>query len=458
VPILRLMRRGSVLLALLCAALALAAPAGASDWFPHPADATWLYEWSDTAYNNVATTEKVTVKEQKGASFTLAWTTEEQGNSADAAVSVGQMVFQETAGGLLVADWSSTLPPSSFPILCARPSPCGNSLSSSLYNLSWGARTPLLSEPLLRGAAWTGTGGASNDVSSTSTYLGTERVTVPAFPEAVPAAKIRSEVSQAGALGDPYGSGIRTVWWVYGVGPVKIVFEHSGGAPAPLTTVVLKASSLAPKMPPSDVNWFPLRKGLKGTYRWTNKRHFKQPVVQKYEIDEVVNASARITVQSVSGPIKVAAAYGFTTRADGVTNIWGTSRAASLAKLPPLGPKGLPAAKRRHFHTPFDLMTFGFNPLLPAYPVAGNVWNAATSGRDWSVYGVTGRTTVLGIRRVVVPAGRYNALVVRTTLGQAGFPFGSGTRTTWFGPDRGVVKIEFRHGDGSVSIIDLVKK
>ncbi len=25
------------------------------------------------------------------------------------------------------------------------------------------------------------------------------------------------------------GSGVRTVWWVYGVGPVRIAFEHTGG-------------------------------------------------------------------------------------------------------------------------------------------------------------------------------------------------------------------------------------
>ena len=37
------------------------------------------------------------------------------------------------------------------------------------------------------------------------------------------AAKIRTDITQAGAIGDPYGSGVRTVWWVYGVGPVKIV-------------------------------------------------------------------------------------------------------------------------------------------------------------------------------------------------------------------------------------------
>ena len=48
---------------------------------------------------------------------------------------------------------------------------------------------------------------------------------MPAFPGGVDAAKVESDVTQAGALGDPFGSGVRTVWWVYGVGPVKILFQ-----------------------------------------------------------------------------------------------------------------------------------------------------------------------------------------------------------------------------------------
>src|SRR5215207_6378789 len=329
------MRRGSILLTLLCAALVLAAPAGASDWWPHPANATWLYEWTDSAYNGSPTAEKVTVKEQKGASFTLAWTTEDQGNAEGAVASAGQMVFQEASSGLLVADWSSTLPPASFPILCARQSPCGNSLASSLYNLAWGSRTPLLTEPLLRGTAWTATGGAGNDVTSASTYLGTENVTVPAFPMPVLAAKIRSEISQAGALGDPFGSGIRTVWWVYGVGPVKIVYEHAGGDGA-ISESNLVTTNQKAQAPPGDTRWFPLVKDTKIRYRWSNTKYLKKASVQEFTIDQAVNDSARFVVKDVSGPIRVAGSYGFTTRGDGITNLWATTQSATLAKFPAL--------------------------------------------------------------------------------------------------------------------------
>jgi hypothetical protein len=76
--------------------------------------------------------------------------------------------------------------------------------------------------------------------------------------------------------------------------------------------------------------------------------------------------------------------------------------------------------------------------------------------RDYSVYGVTGTTTIVGTRRVKVPAGTFQALVVRSTLRQAGFRFGSGTRTSYFAPDVGLVKLVFRHGDGSISTAALL--
>ena len=105
---------------------------------------------------------------------------------------------------------------------------CGNSLASTYYNVIWGGRVPVLAEPLLKGATWTSSGGAGNDVASTSRYLGTEDITVPAFDHPVTAAIVRSDITQAGALGDPYGSGIRTIWWVYGVGPAKIAVRARG--------------------------------------------------------------------------------------------------------------------------------------------------------------------------------------------------------------------------------------
>jgi hypothetical protein len=439
------------------AALAFAARAGADGWLPHPADATWTYQWTDSAYNVTPTNEAVTVKSQSGQSFVLAWTTAGQNNPPGAPQSAGSVSFQESNFGLVNTDWLSTPPPSSFPVLCSQLAQCGNSLASTYYNVIWAARAPVLAEPLLGGTSWAATGGAANDVTSENDYEGTESVTVPAFPMPVVAAKISSQITQAGALGDPYGSGVRTIWWVYGVGPVKIVFQHAGGTGAPVTTAVLESTNQQPQAPPPDANYFPMKVGLKGTYSWTNTKYFSKPEVEKFSIDQAANGTAIAKVSSVSGPMRVAGAYQFTTRLDGVTSVSSATKAASLAKLPSLGPRSLPSVRRRHFFTPFDLMTFGFNPVIPAYPAAGNTWSSDPASRDFAVYGVNGSTRIVGVRTVKVPKGTYRALVVTSKLTQPGFTFGSGTRTMWFAADIGLVKLVFKHADGSVSTVVLTR-
>lgn len=438
-------------------ALLTAGPAYADGWLPHPSNATWTYQWSDSVYNTTPTNEIVTVKSVTGQSFTLAWTTDGAGNPDAAPQSAGTVSFQQTDYGLVNTDWASTPPPPAFPILCSSLASCGNSLASAYYNVIWGTRAPLIFEPLLQGTSWSTTGAAGNDVTSTNDYIGTQQVTVPAFPKPVTAAVIRSQVTQAGALGDPYGSGIRTTWWVYGVGPVKVEFQHAGGAAAPLTTVVLQSTNQTPAAPPADVDYFPLTANATAKYRWTNKRHLTKPEVETAAVSQTANGTAIVDVKSVSGPIKVSGAYEFTTRLEGVTSVASATKAASLAKFPPLGPSSLPPAKRRHFFTPLDLMTFGFSPILPAYPTAGATWSSSTTSRDFTNYGVTGTSRVVGVQKVRVPAGTFRALVVASVLKQPGFPFGSGTRTCWFAPGKGLVKLVFRHGDGSVSTVELLR-
>jgi hypothetical protein len=130
---------------------------------------------------------------------------------------------------------------------------------------------------------------------------------------------------------------------------------------------------------------------------------------------------------------------------------------ATRLKFPPLGPTSVPVDQRRHFVTPFDLMIYGFNPILPAYGTALASWAAIVPSRDYSIFGVTGTTTIVGTQKVKVPAGTFQALAVRSTLSQAGFPYGSGTRTSWFAPGKGLVKLVFRHADGSVSTVELLR-
>ena len=98
-------------------------------------------------------------------------------------------------------------------------------------------------------------------------------------------------------------------------------------------------------------------------------------------------------------------------------------------------------------------MLYGFNPILPAYAIPGTTWTSKAPSRDFTVFGVTGTSRILGIRRIKVGTRTYDALAVESKLTQKGFPFGSGTRTSWFVADRGLVKLVFRHGDGSVSTV-----
>jgi hypothetical protein len=446
-----------IVLALLAGALVLAPAGGADDWLPHSKGATWTYSWSDTEYNPTPTKEKVTVKDSKRDTFTLAWSSDGLNNPTDAAATAGTVSFQETSAGVVNTNWTSNPPPADFPVLCAQAANCGNSLASLWFNVIWGTRVPTLSEPLLQGTSWSSTGGFQNDVASSSDYLGTEKITVPAFPHPVEAAEIRADVSQAGAIGDPYGSGVRIVWWVYGVGPVKLLFRHGGGSHPPSTMAELLSTSLTPLPPPPDIDYFPLTAGMTGKFQWTNTKRLGKPEVQSFKILQQSNGSARISLSSISGPIHTRAEYFYTLRGDGLSNLAGTAKAASLVKLPPLGPIALPAGKRRHFYTVFDLMDFGFNPILPAYGQTGATWASSRQTRDFDVYGVTGSSRVVGLQQVHVPAGTFSALVVKTTMKQPGFPWGSGVRTSWFAPGKGLVKLVFEHGDGSVSQVVRLK-
>src|SRR3954471_4824982 len=65
---------GRAVFAAVVAVLAFAAPAGASGWLPHPADATWTYQFLDTQYNTTASTEHVSVVSTNAGAFKLGWT------------------------------------------------------------------------------------------------------------------------------------------------------------------------------------------------------------------------------------------------------------------------------------------------------------------------------------------------------------------------------------------------
>ena len=456
------MRRFSPFLAAAAASLTLASPAAAANdltdpldqWLPSVESATWTYEWSNSGYSPVPTNERYTVKQREQTAFRLAWTTEGLGNLDGAARSQGELDYRRTDAGLVNLNWASTPPPPEYPILCAGVANCANSVAGMHYLVIWGNRSPVLAEPLVRGTRWSSVGGANSDVSSASRYLGREQVAVPAFPGGVSAAVVESDITQAGALGDPFGSGVRTVWWVRGVGPVKVLFRHGDGS---LTRAELQATNLAPRAAPSDTSLLPLNRGDTMQLRWRNSRHMRQWSTQRFTVSEVVNNTSRVDVRDLSGPIRVRGAYVFSSRLSGVTNVSGFTRAATRADMPQLGPRSLPRDRRRRFFTPFDLMVYGFNPVVPAYAEAGQTWIGQPRSRDYKIFGVRGRSVVVGTRRVRTPLGRLRTVVVESRLRQKGYPFGSGRRTMYFAQDRGLVKLVFRHRDGSVSTVERLR-
>ena len=444
------------------ACIAAAGPAQASaqalsdpvdQWLPSSDGATWTYQW-DSAFSPQPTKEKYTLDQRQGQAFRLAWTTEGLGNPDGAVTAEGQMDYRRSDAGLTNTNWASTPPPGQFPVLCPSADNCANSLAGTHYMLIWGNRSPVLLEPLLKGARWSSVGGSGNDVASASRYLGQTRIQGPAFPHGVPVAKVQTQITQAGALGDPYGTGLRTVYWARGVGPVRSEFRHGGGE---LSTSELVSTNLVPRALPSDDNFLPLNRGNRFRLRWRNTKYMKKPSTQDFEVAEVVNNSARVDVKNVSGPIRVRGSYAFATRTTGITNLSGATRASSLVHFPKLGPRGAPSDQRRRFTTPLDLALFGFGPVLPAYPKQGDSWKGVKGTLDYASFGVTGTSEVLGFQRVQTPIGRIRALAVRSKLTQRGYAFGSGTRTSWFAPGRGLVKLVFHHRDGSVSTVDRVR-
>ena len=91
--------------------------------------------------------------------------------------------------------------------------------------------------------------------------------------------------------------------------------------------------------------------------------------------------------------------YLFSLRLDGLRTTLARTSAATLLRLPRLG-------HGRHFFNPLDLMIYGFNPVLSAYGTPGTVWHSGNA-YDFKQWGVTGTTSVLGVRRVHVPAGTF---------------------------------------------------
>ena len=439
---------------LLGCAPAAAQAAGVEDpalqWLPRTDGAEWVYAWSNSTYSPTPRRERYRVTARRGTSFRVSWS--EIDLRADEAPGAGFADFNHTDAGLVNTHYQSTQAPPQFPLLCASATQCGNSLAGTYYLMFWGTRSPVVAEPLVAGTRWNAIGGASNEVASANRYAGRETIAVPAFPGGVETARVESDVSHTGALGDPFGSGSRTVWWAYGVGPVRVVLRHAGGE---TSVSELQSTTLAPQALPSDENLMPLGEGRRASFRWRNNKHMRRWSRQRFTVERVVNNTSRVEVRQLSGPLAANGTYVFASRLSGVRRLSSRiSRGSDDVDFPRLGPtRGAPW----RFLTPYDLMTYGFNPVIPAYPERGMSWRSSRDNPDWSTFGVVGVSRVIGRRTVRTRAGRFRrALVVRSDLRQPGRRFGTGECTMWFAPGRGLVKLVFRHDDGSVSTVERI--
>jgi hypothetical protein len=94
---------------------------------------------------------------------------------------------------------------------------------------------------------------------------------------------------------------------------------------------------------------------------------------------------------------------------------------------------------------------------VPIGERAGYSWASSRANNDWQTFGVTGRSKIVGTRVIKVRRRKFSTVVVRSTLTQAGFRYGSGTRKMYFAAGTGLVKLVLRHRDGSVSTVELIK-
>jgi len=178
-----------MLVVALFSAVAGSSVARADDWFPHYAGSQWTYFWSDTKYNQQGTKEQVSVATQagpNGCGWQVSWTgdTPLTGGSSGSASTTpvieqpdnGTMCFQDQGYGLQNTDYSGSQPPLQEPPLCASASSssgCASSLGSPLFGVIWGSRNRVISEPLLQGTTWNGTGGGTGSAAITGLSAGT---------------------------------------------------------------------------------------------------------------------------------------------------------------------------------------------------------------------------------------------------------------------------------------------
>ena len=294
----------------------------------------------------------------------------------------------------------------SFPVLCAARRAAATA-SPARTTTSSGARGARRSRRRsLDGASGRAPAARGNDIDELSRLRRPEQVTVPAFGQPVQAAKVRTR-DHAGRRARR-SLRQRRPHRLVGLGcrPVKVVFEHAGGANAPVTTA----------RPPRDEPDAEARAGRRELLPARQGRHHDVPLDELAPPQEAVGPaghgrevgerSAQLAVKSVSGPDQGRGRLRLHLPCRRAHEHLARRQLGVARELPAARPEGAAAATSAGASsTPFDLMNFGFNPSLRAYPRPAQSWEGRVSGRDFAVYGVTG-TPRSGRPTVKVPAAR----------------------------------------------------
>ena len=252
---------------------------------------------------------------------------------------------------------------------------------------------------------------------------------------------------------------MRTVWWVRGVGPVKIFFRHTGGEIGQATLLSHEPDgapgALRRQLLPLDQGRRPRR------FRWRNSKHMKQLVDAAGHGRRRSSTTRRASTSRASpGRSSVAGSYVFSTPPERRRRTSRRTKARDArARSRRSGPRSAPADKRRHFFTPYRPHGLRLQPGARAPTRPRGSRGAARRSAATARSSASPASTRCSARQTVSDPGRalHARSAVRSTLRQKGFRFGSGTRTSWFAPGKGLVKLVFRHRDGSVSTVERLK-
>ena len=180
--------------------------------------------------------------------------------------------------------------------------------------------------------------------------------------------------------------------------------------------------------------------------------------MQRFDVAQVVNNTSRVDVKQVSRADHRRGHVLLLDAADRRDAASASAKAATRARLPAARAAAGTAGRAAAFFTPYDLMVYGFGPVVPICAHRRVVVALlARQRRLEDLRRQRRHATMLRTHQACArrPAAS-DAVEVRSTLHQAGFRFGSGTRTSWFAPGKGLVKLVFRTGDGSVSTVQRV--